>query len=250
MTPQIISPDLAGLNNNNLQDTIDRLQKGRAWKDLSTIILVPAGDSVPTKVVASWLSMITPPNGKVFRMWALGHEVGAAYSMSIESIIAHPDLAKFKYLLTLEHDNSPPPDGLIRLLEDMEEHPEYACIGGLYYTKGMDINGGGTGVAQLWGDPKAADQPNFRPQVPIPNTVQEVVGTGMGFNLWRMDMLKDTRIQRPLFETKADSTGVGTQDLTFWSKARQFGYRCAVDTRIHVGHYDLRGDFGPPDTMY
>ena len=45
-------------------------------------------------------------------MFAVGMEVGEAYSQAIEAILAHPDLSKFKYILTMEHDNIPPPDGL------------------------------------------------------------------------------------------------------------------------------------------
>ena len=69
-------------------------------------------------------------------MFAVGMEVGEAFSTAIENILAHPDLSKFKYIVTLEHDNIPPPDGVVKLLEQMEAHPEFSCIGGLYWTKG------------------------------------------------------------------------------------------------------------------
>jgi len=119
----------------------------------------------------------------------------------------------------------------------MEEHPEYACIGGLYFTKGE------SGVAQIWGDAK--DSLNFRPQVPDPRGgLVECNGTGMGFNLWRMSMFKDEKLRRPWFKTLngSDGTGVGTQDLYFWGDAKKHGYRCAVACDIPVGHYDLAND--------
>ena len=127
----------------------------------------------------------------------------------------------------------PPQDGVLRLIKDMEEHREYSCIGGLYFTKGEG------GCAQIWGDPKDP-LPNFRPQVPIPETIQECCGTGMGFNLWRIEMFKDERIPKPWFKTLdgSDGKGVGTQDLTFWGEARKYGYRCAIDTGVRVGHFD------------
>ena len=64
-----------------------------------------------------------------------------------------------------------------------------------------------------------------------------------GFVLWRMAMFKDQRIPRPLFphEVQRDG-GVGTQDLAFWSEARKYGYRCAVDCRVLVGHHDAATD--------
>lgn len=243
MTPQILAPDY-GKHNQMIDEAIKRLDYQGVYKDLSTIILIPGFGSMPTKCVASWMNLISPPNGKLFRMWALGMEVGEAFSQSIQNILSHPELSKFKYLLTMEHDNTPPPDGLVKLLAQMEKHPEYSCIGGLYWTKGDG------GVPQIWGDPKAADQPNFRPQLPRAGELVECVGTGMGFNLWRLDMFKDERLRKPWFQTQAGINGVGTQDLYFWGDARKYGYRCAIDCDVLVGHYDLEGKFGPPDTTW
>lgn len=242
MTPQIISPDY-GAHNAMLDQAIKRLDYSGVYKDLSCIQIVPGFGQMPTKCVASWMNMITPPNQKFFRIWALGMEVGEAFSQTIANIIAHPELSKFKYLVTLEHDNTPPPDGIVKLLARMEAHPEYACIGGLYFTKGPD------GVPQIWGDPKDHIL-NFRPQKPVAGELVECCGTGMGFNVWRLDMFKDERLRRPWFKTQCDASGVGTQDLYFWSDARQYGYRCAIDCDVLVGHYDLEGKFGPPDTTW
>jgi hypothetical protein len=242
MAPQIIAPDY-GKHNQMLDEAVRRLDYRGAYKDLSTIILVPAFGQVPTKCVSSWMDLIMAPNNKCYRMWALGMEVGEAFSQAISNIMAHPDLSQFKYLLTLEHDNVPPPDGLVKLMARMEAHPEYACIGGLYWTKGPD------GVPQIWGDARATDL-NFRPQKPVPGELVECCGTGMGFNLWRLSLFKDERLRRPWFVTKADATGVGTQDLYAWSDFRKFGYRCAVDCDVLVGHYDLAGTFGVPDTTW
>jgi hypothetical protein len=180
------------------------------------------------------MNLYGAPNNKLYRMWALGQEVGEAYSGAIENILAHPDLSKWKYVVTMEHDNAPPPDGLVKLLETMEAYPQFACIGGLYFTKGEG------GCAQIWGDPRDP-QLNFRPQVPIPGTVQECCGTGMGFNAFRLSMFQDKRLRRPWFKTQKEN-GVATQDLYFWADARQYGYRCAINTSIQVGHYDLEND--------
>jgi hypothetical protein len=163
-------------------------------------------------------------------------EVGSAFSTAIENILATPGLKDYKYIFTHEHDNLGPADGLVKLLAQMEAHPEFACIGGLYYTKGPE------GVAQVWGDPRDGEL-NFRPQTPIPNALQECCGTGMGFNVWRLEMFKDNRLRKPWFKTQTEG-GVGTQDLYFWSDARRYGYRCAIDTSIKVGHLDTDGVFG------
>lgn len=93
---------------------------------------------------------------------------------------------------------------------------------------------------------------NFRPQIPVPETVQECCGLGMGFTLFRISMFKDERLRRPWFKTLdgKGGTGIGTQDLYFFSDCRKYGYRAAVDTRVRVGHYDFEGKYGAPDYMW
>lgn len=236
MQPQIISSYDGGRHNADLDKTVSRLEKGAAYKDLSTIIIIPALGSIPTKAVASWWNMYTPPNQKCAKLFAVGMEVGDAYSRTIESILAHPDLQNWKYILTLEHDNVPPPDGLVTLLETAEAHPEFSAIGGLYFTKGEG------GVAQIWGNPGEFPL-NFKPQRPVENALVECCGTGMGFTLFRMSMFKDARLRRPWFRTTASmQEGMFTQDLYAWTDFRKHGHRCAIDCRVRVGHYDAGSD--------
>jgi hypothetical protein len=243
MKPQLIVQDLGGEHNQDVSKTRARLLKGGSWKKQRVVVVLPAADSIPAKVALSHWNLAFPPNNGVVRLLALGMEVGDAYSSAVEQILANPELATWEFILTIEHDNCPPPDGLIRLVEQMEAHPELACIGGLYYTKGPE------GVAQIWGDIKDPVL-NFRPQLPDPTGgLVETCGVGMGFNLWRIAMFKDQRLRKPWFVTQTKG-GISTQDLYYWSDARKYGYRCAVDCSIKVGHYDLTGQFGPPDMMW
>lgn len=236
MKPQLVAQDLGGTHNADLPRTRARLLKGASWKKQRVVVVLPAADLIPAKVALSHWNLIFPPNQGVVRLLALGMEVGDAYSTAIEQVLAHPELGKWEYLLTLEHDNAPPPDGVLQLIARMEAHPELACIGGLYFTKGEG------GVAQIWGDPKDPVL-NFRPLPPDPaGGLVECCATGMGFNLWRLAMFKDKRLPRPLFQTKASKDGVGTQDLAFWGAARPHGYRCAIDCSVRVGHYDHAAD--------
>lgn len=246
MRPQLVVADFGGKHNKNLKDTGARLLKGASWKRQRIVMVMPAADMVPAKCVLSWMNLAFPPNNGAVKILAQGMEVGDAYSKAIESVLEHQEFKNWEYLLTIEHDNAPPAEGVVKLVEDMEEHPEFDCIGGLYFTKGDG------GCAQIWGDIK---DPliNFRPQVPDPKGgLVECYGTGMGFNLWRLKMFKDKRLAKPWFRTLngKDGKGVGTQDLSFWTDAKKYGYRCAIDCSIHVGHYDYSGAFGPPDTMY
>lgn len=231
----LIVQDFAGIHNSDLEKTSARLIKGGSWKKQRIVVIIPSAAMIPAKVALSHWNLAFPPNNGVVRILALGDEVGVAYSQAIEQILAHPELSQWEYVLTLEHDNTPPGDGVIKLLEQMEAHPEYACIGGLYFTKGEG------GVAQIWGDAKDPII-NFRPQPPDPNGgLVECCGTGMGFNLFRMEMFKDEKLRRPWFHTQVKD-GVSTQDLYFWSDARAKGYRCAIDCSVKVGHYDYVND--------
>jgi hypothetical protein len=234
--PQLVVQDFGGAHNSDLSKTSARLIKGATWKKQRIVLILPAGESIPAKVALSHWNLMFPPNQGVVRILAQGMEVGQAYTEAIEQVLAHPELSKWEYILTIEHDNTPPPDGVLKLIERMEEHPEYACIGGLYFTKGEG------GVPQIWGDPKDPVL-NFRPQLPDPaGGLVECCGTGMGFNLWRLKMFKDAKLRKPWFKTVAGAEGIGTQDLFFWGDARKHGYRCAIDCGIRVGHYDVAND--------
>ncbi len=231
----LIVQDFAGVHNSDLHKTSARLIQGGSWKRQRIVVILPADKTMSTRVALSHWNLGFPPNNGVVRILAEGMEVGDAYSQAIEQVLAHPDLKDWEYLLTVEADNAPPSDGVIKLLERMDAHPELACIGGLYFTK---FEGG---VAQIWGDPKDP-QVNFRPLPPDPNGgLVECCGTGMGFNIWRMKMFHDKRLKRPLFRTVSGKDGYGTQDLVFWQEARKYGYRCAIDCSVRVGHFDLAG---------
>ena len=208
--------------------------------------LLTSSDLIPAKVALSLWNLAFPPNNGVVRILAMGMEVGEAYSNAIQGILDHAELCNWEYILTIEHDNMPPVDGVIRLIERMEENPQYHAISGLYFTKGYN------GVPQIWGDVRDPVL-NFRPQPPdINGGIVECNGIGMGFALFRLSMFKDERLRRPWFKTLSGKggEGIGTQDLYFWGDARKYGYRCAVDCSVRVGHYDYEGKFGPPDMVW
>jgi hypothetical protein len=241
--PALIVQDFGGEHNKDLEQTRARLVRSGSWKKQRIVVVIPAADSIPAKVALAHWCLAFPPNNGVVRILAQGMEVGDAYSSAVEQILANAEWSTWEYMLTIEHDNCPPPDGIIKLVEAMEQHKELDCIGGLYHTKGPQ------GVPQVWGDVKDPVL-NFRPQLPDPaGGLVECCGTGMGFTLWRLSMFKDPRLRKPWFVTQTTG-GISTQDLYFWSDARKFGHRCAVDCSIKVGHYDLTGQFGPPDMMW
>lgn len=236
MKPELVSYDV-GKHNAMLDWSVKRMADSAQWKKQRTVVVLPASNSISTKVALSHWNLIFPPNNGVHRMIALGQEVGEAYNNAIQAILDHPELSQWEYVLTVEHDNCPAPDALVKLIARMHQHPEFDVISSLYWTKGEG------GVPQIWGDP---NDPllNFRPQTPKVGELVECCGTGMGFVLWRLKMFKDEKLRKPWFKTLngSEGQGVGTQDLFFWGDARKHGYRCAVDCSVLVGHYDSGAD--------
>jgi hypothetical protein len=231
-----------GYHNAQMDQSIQRLIQGGTYKDCSTIALTPSRGEPGHLGKTAWsvkfslalAGLIKPMNQKFVHWPVVGHEVGEAYNDGIRQILAHPELSTWRYVLTLEDDCLPPPDGLLKLLEAMEAHPEYSVIGGLYWTKGEG------GQPMIYGDPR--DMPrHFRPQPPRPNTLQECCGMGMGFHLFRLEIFKT--LPPPWFVTKQEwnpyvGTAMFTQDLWFYQEAAKRGHRFACDTRVLVGHYD------------
>lgn len=231
--PTILVPDNAGIH--NASDYATRLEKEKTYRDLSTIIVCPTRGVITARIVQSWQGLIRPMNQKVIGpIFIEGMEVGEAYNQVIKMILENNDLKDFKFVLTLEEDNAPPPDGLIKLYESIDE---FDAVGGLYWTKGEN------GQPMCYGDPSVIPL-NFIPQIPQPETITPCNGLGMGFTLFRLEMLKDKRFDYgEWFKTKQEMVaGAGaqvfTQDLWFFKKARELGYKFACDSRVRVGHYD------------
>ena len=236
--PQIVVPNFGGIHNSNPSETNLRLEKSKSYRDLSTIIICPTRGQVPAKVVQSWMGLMRPMNQKVIGpLFAIGMEVGEAYNSMIEMILQNQELSKWKYILTIEEDNMPPPDGLLKLYESMDE---FDVVGGLYWTKGEG------GQPMIYGDPNV-EPINFIPQIPVSEGVQRANGLGMGFNLFKLDMFKNPDLPKPWFVTKQEyipesGAKAYTQDLYFYENAGKLGYKFACDTRVKVGHYDVNMD--------
>lgn len=231
--PQIIMSNNEGWHNSGNR-SLERLKKGRTYEDLSTICVIPTRGAIDARVVESWWGMIAPMNQKFTRLMIKGMEVADAYNAAIETILAHPELSTWRYILTLEEDNMPAPDGLLKLYESIKD---FDVVGGLYWTKGEE------GQPMCYGRPEGIL--NFIPQIPEPETVQECNGLGMGFTLFRLELFRE--LKAPWFKTlqeysPSDGARLYTQDLYFFEHARGAGKRVACDTRVRVGHYDAQGD--------
>jgi hypothetical protein len=181
-------------------------------------------------------------NGKRAELWAVGDEVGIAYNKMVEWVLAHPELKKWKYVMTIEDDNLVPPDAHVRLIESIE-WGKFDAVSGIYFTKG-DIN-----MPMAYGDPaeyKRTGVLDFRPrdvrEALAAGQIMPVCGIAMGCALWRMELFRE--IAAPWFVTVADVVpgqgAVGfTQDLYFCKRAVEAGKTLAVDLRVKVGHLSV-----------
>ena len=238
MKPEIILPYAPGTQNADLAKANARLTESGSYKDLSTVIVTPTrgGRSLCPRFVGAMMGLMRPMNQKCYGpIFMSGMEVGKAFNAAIESILANPELSKFKFLFTLEDDNIPPPDCLLRLYESMKD---YDVVGSLYWTKGDG------GQPMIYGNPNETPL-NFVPQCVQSGTVQRCNGVGMGATLFKMDVFR--RIPAPWFETVQDwdpNKGCRgyTQDLAFCEKLCKIGGRLAVDTRVKTGHLDVENN--------
>ncbi len=234
--PKEFLQDDVGRHNGKMDESNARLLKGRTYTDLSTIWITPTRGLLKPRVVSSWMALMRPMNQPfVGPLFIEGDEVGVAYQKAFDMILDHPELSKWKYVLTCEDDNLPPSDGLMKLYESIEKG--YDCVAGLYWTKGE------AGQPMIYGDPSVMPR-NFVPQVPKPDELQHCNGTGMGFNLWRIESFK-TKLKdlpKPWFKTIQEKGGQFTQDLFFFNNAAMHGFKVASDNRVKVGHLDRETD--------
>jgi hypothetical protein len=216
---------------------------GSTFKDCSTIIIVPSREEMfHHRVIGAWQNLIAPMNQKRAFLFVVGDEVGAAYTNTIQGILANPEMSKWKYVMTMESDNLPPPDAQIRLIETIEEG-QFDGVSGIYFTKG-DVN-----MPMAYGDPNKFRQTGaleFEPrdvrEALAKGQVMEVNGIAMGCSLYRLSLFKE--VKPPWFVTLNDYVeGQGasamTQDLYFCRQAKLQGKSFAVDFRVRVGHMDL-----------
>lgn len=215
---------------------------GSTYLDNSTVVVVPTRGMINYRVAQAWQGLIAPMNQKRAMLFAVGHEVGRAYDAMVKFVLDHPELQKWKYVLTLEDDNLPPPDAHVRLLESIEQF-KFDAVSGIYFTKG-DLN-----MPMAYGDAAEYSRTgalDFRPidvrGALARGNVVEVNGIAMGCALWRMDLFR--QLPAPWFVTVSDVIeGRGpvgfTQDLWFCRAAKQSGKRFGVDLRVRVGHLDV-----------
>jgi hypothetical protein len=220
---------------------------GTTYRDASTVIVVPTREPmIHHRVVSSWQNLMAPMNQARAMFICVGDEVGHAYNNMISAILADPapgGIASWKYVMTLETDNLPPPDAQLRLLETIEAG-SFDAVSGIYFTKG-DLN-----MPMCYGDAaeyRKTGVLDFKP-LNVALAIQrgyvvECTGIAMGCSLYRMELFR--QIPAPWFVSVHDVVeGKGmqsfSQDLNFCQRAVRAGKRFAVDMRVKVGHLDIK----------
>lgn len=234
--------------------------KGNTYKNYSTLIVIATrgvnkvkkqcecGKEVSIEynagfhpwVVEGWKRLLKPMNIPVMEIILSGHEVGEAYETAIEQLLENPQLAAFNYILFMEDDIVVPyiPNSFGPLIELFKHLETYDVASALYWTKSDPP------LPLTYGDGDINSKYPFEVNTNWkPGDIVEVNGTGMGFTLMKRSIFEDKRIERPFFKSMNEITPEGmisvTQDLYFYKKIKNLGYKICVDTRVKCGHLDL-----------
>lgn len=225
-----------GIRNTNWDRSLDTVLKGHTYRDNSTLCVMPSpSENFDHRVVQSMETLIKPMNQRFSRWTVAGCEVADAYNKGVQAILDNETTKNWKFVLCWEHDNLPPPDGLLKLQAAMWDGP-WAGVGGLYWTKGPG------GQPMCYGQPGTG---NYVPFLPALDSVQECNGIAQGFSLFDLELFR--RMKGPWFKTYQEwspegGIKTGTQDLSFCERARvECGARFAVHAGVRVGHMELSG---------
>lgn len=177
-----------------------------------------------------------------------GYEVGDARNILVQEAI---NLGA-KYLFTVDEDVIGPSHGIRQLFYRMETHPEWTVCAGLYATKTYPPE---PLIFQEWGMGPSWDWKR--------GELIQVKSTGNGFNLYRVDDLKNMKGPEPYIlrnpwdgtpmevrrwfktgkEYIRDENGIvslsaHTEDSWFYSMCEDEGLQVWMDTSIICQHYD------------
>ena len=82
--PTIIIGGDVGFHNRDMKRAEERLKRGKQYRDLSTICVVPTRGLIHARVVESWMGLLTPMNNAFIRIFVQGMEVADAYNAAVD----------------------------------------------------------------------------------------------------------------------------------------------------------------------
>lgn len=200
---------------------------------------------VPIEFAFSFMRMQMPINGQIFQFLVKGFEVGKARNMVVQHVMNMVPEQRPKYIFFIGDDMLPSWDGFVKLYEEAEQG-EWDCLTGMYFWKGEPP------TPLIWRNDCVG---RLRPGIDF--TIGEAIHvdlTGLDFTLIRTNLLEN--IEPPWFKTgpskrgdiptviepyiRHESVVTHTEDVWFYSKARQLGAKIGVHTGVRVGHFDHR----------
>lgn len=227
---------------------LDNYVKLNSYQDKSIVCVIPTRGMVDIRVIDSWFKLITPVNHKFTKLFMTGGNIDDAYNTAITGIIHHPELSKYRFILTMEDDNLPPPDGILKLVDTFLhqelEDDKYWALSGLYWTKPSRDTIEHAPIA--FGCPDLGEWNMFTPPLEEDGSVTQCCLIPQGFTLYDMDIFKK-HLTYPWFKTiekydstlpELDQTVGSTQDDYFFKNMWAKGLKVGVRADIKVGHLD------------
>lgn len=218
-----------------------------SYQDKSIVCVIPTRGMVDIRVVDAWFKLITPINHKFTKLFMSGGELADSYNTAIITILNHPDLQNTRWLLTMEDDNIPPPDGILKLVDSMLKHEndgdKYWAISGTYFTKPSRDYIEHAPIAFGCGDTGKWNM--MTPPLKDDGSVTQCCLIPQGFTLYDLNIFR--KLEYPWFKTVEyhdssrnifDKNVCATQDAylfeNMWNNNMKIG--CRGD--IRVGHLD------------
>jgi hypothetical protein len=217
-----------------------------SYQDKSIACIIPTRGSVDVEVIDSWFKLITPVNHRFSKLFIANGELADAYNTGVLLVLNNPMLSACRFLLTMEDDNIPPPDGILKLIDSMIEHEhkddKYWAISGVYWTKPSRDCIEHAPIA--WGCVEDGEWNMKAPPLKEDGSVTQCCLIPQGFTLYDLDLFR--KMEYPWFKVvehnpnnnDIDWEPPATQDSYFFKKVWEAGLKVGIRADVKVGHLD------------
>lgn len=184
------------------------------------------GGALKTETISSLLDNL---NTLPFRK-TIGFVIGGYPAYSRNAAVVAAIKNKSTHLMFIDADQTFPPDGVKRLLEQKKQ-----IIGANYNQRSMPL----ISTVKMMNDKgEMIGQQGSLQKIPLPDKTFKAYAIGTGFMLLDLSIFK--KIKKPWFNTEVWFEGeepkYKTEDIYFCENARKAGYDIWCDPTIKVGH--------------
>ena len=184
---------------------------------MTTLIAIPAMDTLPTVTASALLALRQPHEARAQFV------IRAAVDVARNMLAAEAVRGGYDRVLWIDSDQTFDPDLMERLSADLDEG--WDVVSGLYFSRAYPVEP--VIYKSIDAEHRTAERYVDYPR----DAVFEIAGCGMGACMMRTDVL--ARMHELPF---ALMPGV-SEDLSFCVRAQRMGVRIACDSRVKVGHY-------------